>query len=260
MLLFLIALLSSVIGAVCGIGGGVIIKPVLDLLGVASVATISFLSSCTVFSMSLYNVGRSLASRSGSGSIDTATGTPLALGAALGGVCGNLLFAAVRNSIGGSVAGAAQSLCLLLLTLGTFAYTLKKDKIHARQESNPLVCVVIGLLLGLLSSFLGIGGGPFNLVVLHYFFSMDTKKAAANSLYIILFSQAANLRFSLVGGTSPAFEPSALLLMVCGGVGGGILGRMLSKRMDDRMVDKLFLVLLLLISLICVYNAVNFIR
>ncbi|MEI3183290.1 MAG: sulfite exporter TauE/SafE family protein [Lachnospiraceae bacterium] len=39
-----------------------------------------------------------------------------------------------------------------------------------------------------MSSFLGIGGGPINLVVLLYFFSMDTKAAAQNSLYIILFS------------------------------------------------------------------------
>lgn len=37
-LLFLIVnFLASVVGAICGIGGGVIIKPVLDLFGLASV-------------------------------------------------------------------------------------------------------------------------------------------------------------------------------------------------------------------------------
>ena len=51
---------ASIIGAICGIGGGIIIKPLLDLSGLASLSTIGFFSCCTVFSMSLYNVSRSL--------------------------------------------------------------------------------------------------------------------------------------------------------------------------------------------------------
>ena len=43
---------ASVVGAICGIGGGVLIKPLLDAFGVLSVASISFLSGCTVLSMS----------------------------------------------------------------------------------------------------------------------------------------------------------------------------------------------------------------
>ncbi len=43
-------------GAICGIGGGVIIKPTLDAFGVLSVSTISFLSGCTVLAMTCYSV------------------------------------------------------------------------------------------------------------------------------------------------------------------------------------------------------------
>ena len=53
---FFICFFSSVIGAICGIGGGVIIKPVLDAFHVLDVATISFLSGCTVLSMTTYSV------------------------------------------------------------------------------------------------------------------------------------------------------------------------------------------------------------
>ena len=42
-LIFCVSFFASIAGAICGIGGGVIIKPVLDMLGLASVATISFL-------------------------------------------------------------------------------------------------------------------------------------------------------------------------------------------------------------------------
>ena len=48
MVAFLVSFLASTAGAICGIGGGVIIKPVLDLFQMASVSTISFLSGCTV--------------------------------------------------------------------------------------------------------------------------------------------------------------------------------------------------------------------
>ena len=45
MLFFLIiSLAASIVGAICGIGGGVIIKPLLDVTGLATVATSSFLS------------------------------------------------------------------------------------------------------------------------------------------------------------------------------------------------------------------------
>ena len=40
-ILLLVAFFASIAGAICGIGGGVIIKPVLDLFQIAGVSTIS---------------------------------------------------------------------------------------------------------------------------------------------------------------------------------------------------------------------------
>ena len=252
-LFFVVAFLSSIVGAICGIGGGVVIKPVLDMLQMGAPATINFLSGCTVLSMSLYSVSKAL--RSGDSKVEMSTGTPLALGAALGGVVGKEMFSAVKAFFDGSpMVGGVQAVALGIITLGTLLYTLNKSRIKTRTTSNKLVCLVIGLLLGIMSSFLGIGGGPINLVVLGYFFSMDTKTAAANSLYIILFSQMASLIATLISGV-PEFRILALILMVAGGIGGGIVGRKLNKKMDNRAVDKLFIGLMVLIVGICVYNA-----
>lgn len=256
-LYFVISLLASVAGAICGIGGGVIIKPTLDLFGLAGVATISFLSGCTVLSMSCYSVGKSLLAKEGR--VDMALGTPLALGAALGGVVGKRMFTAIRAMFADpNAVGAVQALCLMVITLGTLIYTLKKEKIHTHRVKNPLACGVIGLLLGFSSSFLGIGGGPINLVVLYFFFSMDTKTAAANSLYIILFSQLASLLSTLCTKTVPPFDPIALLLMVLGGILGGVIGRKVNKKLDNAAVDKLFIALMVIIVFISGYNAWKF--
>lgn len=252
---FIVSLLASVIGGICGIGGGVIIKPTLDMLGVADLATVGFLSSCTVLSMSAYNVGKSFADRSAV--IDTHTGTPLALGAAVGGIFGNKLFAWLKAGIG-NTAGVAQALCLLVLTLGTLIYTVKKKNIRTHNVDGTAAAVAIGVALGTLSSFLGIGGGPFNLVVLHFFFGMETKKAVSNSLYIILFSQAANLAVTILSRAVPAFTPLELILMILGGIGGGIIGKSVSRRLSGTTVDKLFIALQTVIIMICVYNAAKF--
>lgn len=254
LLFFVVSLLASVAGAICGIGGGVVIKPTLDMFHLASVSTISFLSGCTVLSMSCYSVGRGMLS--GDSKVDLKTGTPLAIGAAVGGVVGQNLFGAVKAMFANAnMVGSVQAICLFLITLGTFVYTLRKDKIRTHQITNAVVCVVIGLLLGIMSSFLGIGGGPINLVVLGFFFSMKTKTAAQNSLYIILFSQITSLFTTLIKGTVPEFDILVLILMVAGGIGGGMIGRILNKKMDNKAVDKLFLGLMLLIMFISLSNA-----
>ena len=254
---FIVSFLASVIGAICGIGGGVIIKPVLDLCGLASVSTISFLSGCTVLSMSLYSVGKNLTS--GESKVDMKTGTPLALGGAVGGILGKQMFSAVKAMFADpNTVGAVQAACLALLTIGTLVYTICKSRIKTRQITSLWVCLVIGLALGILSSFLGIGGGPFNLVILFYFFSMDTKTAAQNSLYIILFSQVTSLLTTLLTRSVPDFQWMALLFMVAGGIGGGMVGRGLNKKLDNAAVDKLFMGLMAVIILISVYNTVRY--
>ncbi len=253
----LVSFLASVAGAICGIGGGVIIKPVLDVCGLASVSTISFLSGLTVLSMSLYSVGRTMAS--GGSQIDKKTGTPLAIGAAAGGIAGKQLFSVVKGLFADpNTVGAVQAACLAVITLGTLLYTIFKSRIAPRRVEGAGLCLCIGLVLGIMSSFLGIGGGPINLVVLFFFFGMDTKTAAQNSLYIILFSQAASLAVTLLTRSVPEFEWGALILMVCGGIGGGIVGRLVNKRISVAAVDKLFMGLMGVIILISVFNTVRY--
>ena len=256
-LFLLISFGASVIGGICGIGGGIIIKPLLEMFNMASVSTISFLSGCTVLSLTLYSVGKSLSDRSGT--IKLATGTPLAIGAAIGGVAGKYMFTAISSlAANDSVTGATQARVLLALTFGTMLYSVKKSRIRPLHIERPSVCLVIGLILGTVSSFLGIGGGPFNLVVLHYFFAMETKPAAANSLYIILFSQATNLLITVFSGKIPDFELPVLILMVLGGLFGGMAGRACNKRLDNKSAGRLFIGILFVIMAICIYNTIQY--
>lgn len=228
----------------------------MDAVGAADVATINFLSGCTVLSMTCYSVIKSKVS--GDSKIDPKIDTPLAVGAAAGGLAGRQMFSAVASFFGdANIAGAVQAGTLMLVTVGTLLYTLNKEKIATRNVTGAIPCVAIGLVLGISSSFLGIGGGPINLVVLFYFFTMSTKRAAQSSLYIILFSQAASTIAAVAGGVSNLDVALLAGMAVCG-ILGGIAGRAVNKHIDDAAVDKLFCCLMVAIILISGFNVVRY--
>ncbi len=252
-LFWLVSFFASAAGAVCGIGGGIIIKPVLDAFGVLSVSSISFLSGCTVLGMSCYSMIKNKVS--GELLVDPVTGPPMAVGAAFGGVLGKWLFQFISGFFADQdLIGAVQASCLLAVTVATLIYTIKKGQIHTHRLRRPLACMSIGLVLGLLSSFLGIGGGPVNLVVLFYFFSMNTKAAAQNSLYIIWISQITSLISIIATKTVPEYSVFMLVLMVAGGILGGMAGHGISKKISSRAVEELFIALMILIIGINIYN------
>ena len=96
LIFILIGLLACTAGSLCGIGGGIIIKPVLDLSGLMPVESASFLSGCTVLAMTAFSVGRTFLE--GNRAIDVVRGTPLAAGAGIGGVAGQFLFSQIAGT------------------------------------------------------------------------------------------------------------------------------------------------------------------
>lgn len=257
LLYFFVSLMASVAGAISGIGGGMVIKPVLDATHTLSVGTISFLSGCTVLVMTTVSLIRS---RKGSVTLNMKMSTLLGIGAALGGVLGKELFDMAQKVLPSeSIVGAIQSIILLIITVGVLLYIRFKNKIISKNTKSPITAVIIGIVLGLISSFLGIGGGPLNIALLYYFFSMEAKNAALNSLYIIFLSQIASLISTLVHNNVPVFDPVVLIVMILGGVSGALIGGTFNKRMSNKHVEIFFSGLLVIIAFINIYNFLQFV-
>ena len=255
MLVFsIIVLVATIVGSISGIGGGVLIKPVMDASFPLTTSQISFLSGTTVLTMTIVSLLRSRKDLK----LDLRT-LMLAIGGAIGGIGGKQVFDIVKKAAGNDAfVGLVQNIIMVLLTGAVFLYTLKKANIKTKNFNNPVFSLIVGLLLGILSSFLGIGGGPINLMVLSYIFSFDTKKSALASLFIIFFSQLFSLVSSVVTNTIPTFEWPMLLMMMACAVIGSTLGRMFSKKMDNKAVDKLFMILMAVIIALSIYNCVKF--
>ncbi|MEG1887756.1 MAG: sulfite exporter TauE/SafE family protein, partial [Oscillospiraceae bacterium] len=109
-----------------------------------------------------------------------------------------------------------------------------------------------------LSAFLGIGGGPINIAVLFILFSMSSKEAVLNSLFIILCSQTTSLLSYFATNTVPQINPVVLTLMCIGGICGALIGRGLSKKMSNKSIDKLFGVVTFCLVLLNIFNIVKF--
>lgn len=250
---FLIALLATTLGAVAGIGGGVIIKPTLDLLNHYDVATISILSSFTVLSMAIVSSIKQL--KEGFQFQGRLT-VLLVIGATIGGICGKVIFTWFINTINNDlIAKNIQSIlltCIFILIL----YMINK-KIHQLNIKNEWVIIGIGLILGLIAAFFGIGGGPLNVAILSIFFAMDPKIAASHSILIILFSQMSKLVSIGVTTGFSMYHLNILYSMIGGGIMGGLVGSFFKRKLDNTTIKRIFNIILVGLIVLNIYNTLG---
>ncbi|SHK73890.1 hypothetical protein SAMN02745163_04379 [Clostridium cavendishii DSM 21758] len=253
-LYFLIALVATTIGSMVGLGGGVIIKPILDFLGDYNVSTISVLSSFTVFSMSVVSIIKQIRYKF---KIDIKKTTLIGIGSVVGGILGDSTMCIILKATNGQIVALFQNIILALLIVFVYVYMNNRDKYRSYYVENLFYCMIIGLFLGFLGSFLSIGGGPINVCILILFFSMNTKEAAVNSILTILFSQGAKLTKIITTTGLSGYNLSVLPYMIVGGILGGVFGAKLNRALESNKILKVFNILLLFLILLNIYNIVK---
>lgn len=253
---FLIGLLTSIIGAIAGIGGGVIIKPILDFLGHYDIGTISILSASSVLAMAVVSLSIMFITKKTK--INYKTSGLLAAASMIGGFSGKKIFIYLIEYIDNmEMIAFTQSIILTVLMSLILIYHLMKHKLRVFQLQHPVAILFIGFILGITSAFLGIGGGPFNIAILTLGFSMQPKEASANSIFIIFFSQTSSLLTTTFTTGFSTFELDMLIYIVVGAIIGGILGSALLARLSHKYVDYVFTVAVILIIFINIYNSLK---
>ncbi len=244
---FFIALCATLIGAAAGMGGGVIIKPLMDLMGDYQIVEIAVFASITVLSMAVVATIRQLRK----GFTVTPVIAYITTGAVIGGVAGGLLFAALKAYTAPEMVTAAQSLILLVLLLLCLVYE-QLPHAHIKSAAGQ---ITVGALLGVFSAFLSIGGGPINVAVLCLLLNFDIKQAARVSVFIILFSQAAGLLVKAAEGSFSAIQDYRILIyMIPAAILGGLAGAWLNVKLPERDIRVIYKVSVILVMLVCLYN------
>jgi len=255
-LYFIIGSFSSIIGAILGMGGGVIMKPILDAIGEYDVSTISVLSSSTVLAMALVSISKSMIDKT---KIKGQMAIYLSLGSIAGGLMGKVAFDFFLRTL-----SCEWFLCIMqsVMLIGMLTTVIElfnhSERYHMERNFDFRQILGLGLLLGMISSFLGIGGGPLNVPILSIVFAMDAKMAAVHSIIIIFFSQiAALINVGFVSGFQ-SYDLDMLWVMIIGGVIGGFLGSYISKKISLKRFGLIFNVTVMLIIVLNMVNIFKF--
>lgn len=247
---FVVIILANTVGAISGMGGGVIIKPVLDSLGFHSVNAISFFSTVAVFVMSIVSTYRQVQNGI---QLKVKPLCWIAIGSVSGGYIGNIVFQYLLNRFTQQrdvlLIQIALTLVVLLFAL-VYSY-FKQVKFELSHVGSYFAC---GLILGFFASLLGIGGGPINVSLFMLMFSFPIKEATVYSIATIFFSQFAKIATIAMTTGFALFDLRMLYFVIPAAILGGFFGAKLSGIFSPECVAMIFRMVIVMVILINVYN------
>lgn len=248
---FFIIIFANSIGAISGMGGGVIIKPLFDTLGFHDVLSISFYSTVAVLSMSIVSTIRQ--AQNGI-KINWSFALWLSFGSVLGGILGSLGLDKLVSLLSSEKIVSLIQIILIMATL-IFSYLYSKNQWKGQHLTGVFPILICGLFLGAIASFLGIGGGPLNVAMLMLLFGIPIKNATVYSIVTILFSQLSKIVTIQFSTGFSHFDLNLLIYIIPAGIIGGFLGAYLSKRVSSEKVTTIYQFVIIGVLLVNCYNA-----
>lgn len=231
-----IGLLAGVLGAILGLGGGVVVVPALEFLLPRFGQEITIAQAVAISQFSVLAVGLSgAAAYLGQGLVRARTGYLLSPYTIVGGTLGSLL---------GLVLPAQAVATVFAALLLYSAYNLLRGlkRIEVEREPSRLVPPAM-TFAGVMSGLLGIGGGTVQVPVMNLLGGLPIRQAIATSTFIMGLTAVANALIYQAGGLLDARLACAVALGV---LIGARAGAGLQRRIPDRQLKVFFSGLLVL--------------
>lgn len=269
-LLIALGFATALIGTLGGLGGAVILVPILVVLGVEPIyaAPLGILS---VAAGSLAAAPRHL----DDGVVHHRLGVTLEITASAGAIAGALLggfvpaevlsrllaVVALLAAISGVRRRGLRNLPRAEFSLeepgewpGSLggAYRLSPTEIVPYSAKRVPLGLVAMTLAGLVSGLAGIGGGFIKTPAMNQIMSVPVRVAAATSTFTVGITAAASL---LVFSGQDRIDYRAGAAIVVGGVVGGIVGARVGRQLHPDLIRRLLTVALVVIAGILVVNA-----
>lgn len=245
---FMVIVIASTVGAISGMGGGVIIKPLMDSLGFHTVSEISFYSSLSVFTMALISVVKRVRSKE---QFHWNLVLMIGVSSIVGGFLGHLIFSNLLQMFYSQLVLMIQTVLILLMLLFSYFSIGWKLRFQCRRS---LIYILCGLFLGTLSSFLGIGGGPINVSLLILLFSIPIKEATVYSIAIIFLSQLSHLVSLLFDNHFYQYKLDIVPVILLASIVGGLTGSKVSHILSEKGVTYVYKSIVLLVVGISIFN------
>ncbi len=229
---------AGLLGSIIGLGGGIIIVPVLTFFGFSP----ALAASNSIFAVFSNAIASSI-SYAKQRRIEYSIGLKLGLLSIPGTVVGALVSSEITPSI--------FKILFALILISASVYIFSKRRIEPKRYniSKQIMILAIGasFVAGIMSGLFGIGGGIIFVPLMVVAMGLSMKNAAPTSQFILLFASASALVTHTLLGHPDFYQ--ALLLSV-GAFVGGLVGARLSLEIKENSLK-------ILISIVMVAAAVK---
>ncbi|MFC1802643.1 sulfite exporter TauE/SafE family protein [Thermoproteota archaeon] len=261
----IIAIGSGFFGALLGLGGGVIMVPLLvfglDIpIQIASGASIVAVIATSSVSASIYVRDEITNMR---------LGMFLEMATTLGAVTGASLMVGVGENMLKIILSVSLVYAVLVmwhqmrntglswipkendwlgekLKLGTSYYDTAQNETITYGVSRSIPIFIISYIAGVISGLLGIGGGGMKVPAMNVISSVPMKAAVATSNFMIGVTAAASAIVYIRNGFCDGFVTAPIVL---GTLAGSFIGASVALRVRGVLLKKIFIVILLILGL-----------
>jgi uncharacterized protein len=240
----LIGFVVGILIGMTGVGGGVLLLPVLifglRLPAIIAVGSDALFNFFTKIPASLLHLKR--------GTVRLNVVLALALGSIPGSICGVKLLMRIRHLYGDGVNSFIKSAIGILLIVIPLLM-LFQGRIEERIANRPPTTkgfagmALIGLLAGFLVGMTSVGSGSIIMMLLLLFYSFPPKVNVGNDIvHAVMLTGVTSFLHLELGNVDPGLVVSLLI----GSIPGGLLGSHLSTRMPMLWLRRILCALLLI--------------
>ena len=240
-IMLLIGIFGGFISGLVGIGGAIIIYPMLLLLPplvglpTYSAYIASGLTSSQVFFSTLSGSFKAYKNKDFSRTLVLNMGSGMIIGSILGAILANLINVQFVNMV-----------YIIIALLALILMFIKVAPSTSHIKFNRLLLITIGGIIGLVSGIVGAGGAFIIIPVLLVIFKLPMKTVVTNSIVIAFISSIGAFIIKLLQGYIPVNSAIPLIL---GSILFTPLGMKIGQKIPD-YIQKMIVSILILIAII----------
>lgn len=253
--LILIGLISGTVSAFFGVGGGIVIIPILNFIyPELDQKFIIATSLAVIFINAIFNSVR----------FKKIYHLPIKSLSVI------IVFTLVFSVLAAKIAEGLNTTILRLIFVAFISLVVlplmfvDKEKVNFLPKNKKISSALIGIISGSISGFTGLGGGAVNVPLLYQLLHVDFKLTSFYSNVIMIFTAFSGfLTFSLMDAQTVSFQqwgyvlPFLAVYIVIGTYFGSKFGKFLHAKFDEKKLKLYFVLLLLFIIIRTTYLSIS---